>query len=133
MLFGLVVLSFEGIIFEFISETFKINNMNYHDYNSCIDACLQFAAICNHCASMDLQEKDVAMMSRCAQLDMECAAICTAAAQMMSLGSDSAKDICKLCADICKKCGDECEKHDNEHCKECADACKKCEQACRAM
>lgn len=107
--------------------------MNYLDYKNCIDACLQCGGICNHCASMDLQEKDSAMMSRCVQLDMECAAICLATAQLMSLGSDFAKDICKLCADICKKCGDECEKHDHEHCKECAEACRKCEQACRSM
>jgi hypothetical protein len=107
--------------------------MNYHNYKNCIDACLECAALCSHCASEDLKEKDVAMMATCVQLDMECAAICIAAAQLMSLGSNNAKDICKLCAELCKKCGDECAKHDNEHCKECAEACRKCEQACLAM
>ena len=40
------------------------------------------------------------MMAKCIQLDMECAAICYAAAQLMSLGSEKAKDICRICADI---------------------------------
>jgi hypothetical protein len=34
------------------------------------------------------------MMSRCIQLDMECATMCYAAAQLMSLGSEKALDAC---------------------------------------
>ena len=104
--------------------------MNYHDYKNCINACLQCVAISSHCASMDLTEKDLAMMSRCIQLDMECTAICEATAKILSLGSESAKAICKLCADICKQCADECSKHNTEHCKECAEACRKCMVEC---
>ena len=33
---------------------------------------------------------------------MECSAICYASAQLMSLGSDKEKEICRLCADICE-------------------------------
>ncbi|MGI8634942.1 MAG: four-helix bundle copper-binding protein, partial [Segetibacter sp.] len=91
------------------------------------------AAMCNHCASACLQEEDVKMMAKCIQLDMECAAICYAAAQLMSLGSDQAKAFCRLCADICEQCGDECGKHQTEHCKECADACRQCAEECRKM
>jgi hypothetical protein len=107
--------------------------MNYKFYKSCIDACLECAAICNYCASADLKEKDTAMMSRCVQLDMECAAICTVAAQLMSLGSEHAKEVCMICSKICKECAEECEKHDNDHCRECAESCRKCEQACKEM
>src|SRR5436189_2426211 len=99
--------------------------MNYQDYKTCIDACLHCAAICHYCASMDLKENDVAAMSRCAQLDMECAALCTASAQLMSLGSNQAKALCKICAEACDVCAEECEKHANEHCKACAAACRK--------
>lgn len=76
------------------------------------------------------------MMARCIQLDMECAAVCYAAAQLMSLGSERAKEFCRLCADICEACATECDMHANmgmEHCRECADACRKCAEACRAM
>lgn len=73
------------------------------------------------------------MMARCIQLDMECAAICYAAAQLMSLGSNKAKDICHICADICEACGEECGKHETEHCQECAKECKQCAEECRKM
>ncbi len=107
--------------------------MNYHDYQKCIEACLKCAAVCNHCASACLQEDDVKMMARCVQLDMECAVICYAAAQLMSLGSDKAGELCKLCADICDACAIECGKHETKHCQECAAACKACADECRKM
>ena len=61
---------------------------NYPKYESCIKACLRCADACNHCASSCTQEKDIKMMARCIQLDMECATICYASAQLMSLGSE---------------------------------------------
>ena len=107
--------------------------MNYHDYKKCIDACLESAAICNHCASSCLKEKEVKMMARCIQLDMECADICYTAARLMSLGSTRAEEYCRLCADICSECADECSRHDNEHCRECAEACRHCAEECLQM
>ena len=105
----------------------------YHQYRSCIEACLRCAAICNHCASSCTQEEDVAMMARCIQLDMECAALCYAAAQLMSLGSQRATEICGICATACEACAEECGKHKNEHCQECAEICNTCAEECRRM
>jgi len=74
------------------------------------------------------------MMAACIQADMECAAICYASAQLMSLGSTKAKEICRLCADICEACGGECARHTHStHCQECAKACKECADECRKM
>ncbi len=76
----------------FINNFYKLNGKfqlliskyfimkNYHTYKVCIDACLNCAALCNHCANSCLQEENVAMMAKCIQLDMECAAMCYAAA-----------------------------------------------------
>ena len=72
-------------------------------------------------------------MTRCIQMDMECAAICNAAARLMSLGSDMADEVCAICAKICEACGAECAKHDNDHCRECAQACLVCAEECRKM
>ncbi len=80
-----------------------------------------------------MMEEDVKMMAACIRLDMECAAICYAAAQLMSLGSDKAKDICLICADICDKCAAECMHHQTEHCQECARTCKQCAEECRKI
>ena len=106
---------------------------NYHDYQSCIEACLKCAALCNHCASECLTEEEVKMMDKCIQYDMECAAVCYAAAQLMSLGSDKAKDFCFFFAEMCERCYQECIQHDMKHCQECAEACKKCAELCRQI
>lgn len=98
-------------------------------YKSCIEACLQYASICNYCASSCT---DIQMMARCIQLDMECAAI-YAAAQLMSLGNERAKGLCQICAAICEECGNECGQHQTDHCQQCAITCKKCAEECRAM
>jgi hypothetical protein len=76
---------------------------------------------------------EIKMMAKCIQLDMECSTLCYASAQLMSLGSDKAKEVCKICATLCEACAAECSKHENEHCKECAEACKKCAAECRKM
>ncbi len=109
------------------------NELNYHHYKECIDACLACGAVCNHCASSCLKEDKVQMMAQCIQLDMECAAMCYATAQVMSLGGSQALQLATLLADICDACGAECGKHDTKHCKECAAACKKCADICRRM
>ena len=72
-------------------------------------------------------------MARCIQLDMECAAICYAAAQVMSMNGQYAEQLCRLCAEVCQACGDECAKHEAQHCKECAEACRACAKACEEM
>jgi len=91
---------------------------NYQTYKSCIEACLKCASICNYCASSCTQEDDIKMMAKCIQLDMECAALCYTAAQLMSLGSSKSKEICNICADICEACGNECGKHTHsKHCQ----------------
>ncbi len=105
----------------------------YHEYKECIDACLACMAICNHCAAACTEEEDVAMMATCIRLDMECAAICGAAANLMCMGSDAANAICRICADVCSRCAEECAKHKHEHCRECADACGRCADMCRKM
>lgn len=72
-------------------------------------------------------------MRTCIQLDMECAAICYSAAQLMSLGSERADEVCRLCVDICDACAAECGRHDNEHCQECSRACRECAEECLQM
>jgi hypothetical protein len=114
------------------SYKMKMTN-NYPLYESCIKACLRCADACNHCASSCTQEKEIKMMARCIQLDMECATICYASAQLMSLGSDMAKAVCQICADICWQCNEECSKHQTDHCQECARVCKICAEECQKM
>jgi hypothetical protein len=102
-------------------------------YQTCIDACVRCAVACDHCASSCLNEEDVNTMARCIQLDLECATMCRAAVQLMSLRSEHANAICQLCADVCSACAEECGRHNMEHCKECAEACRACVEECASM
>lgn len=104
--------------------------MGYHEWESCIEACLKCAALCNHCAAACTQEQDVNRMAGCIALDMQCSAVCYAAAQLLSLGSPQAKDLCSICAVLCEECGNECYKHESKHCQECAEICKYCAEEC---
>ena len=107
--------------------------MSHQQFQSCINACEACAVACSHCAASCLQEEDVKMMARCIQLDMECAAICRSATELMSLGSEYSHQLCKLCAEICRACGNECSQHDMQHCQDCAEACRRCAEECESM
>lgn len=107
--------------------------MAHQQYSSCIEACMQCAVECNHCAAACLQEQDVKMMARCIALDIDCAEICQLAAGVMSRASESSRTVCAACADICQKCGEECARHKMDHCRRCAEACQRCADECRRM
>ncbi|MEO7463415.1 MAG: four-helix bundle copper-binding protein [Ferruginibacter sp.] len=110
--------------------------MKQQQYQKCIDACIECATDCNHCAVSCLEEKDVQHLTKCIRLDLECAVICRTSAELMSIGSFYSKQVCKICATICNACADECERHaamGMEHCKECADACRACAKETMAI
>ena len=107
--------------------------MQNERFKACIEACYACAAACDNCSTACLQEDDVKMMARCIALDMDCAAICGAAAGFMARDSDRAADLCRLCAEACEACAEECGKHPMDHCQACAEACRRCAEACRKM
>lgn len=102
-------------------------------FKQCIEACQQCIEACDFCSVACLQEENVAEMSRCIRLDMDCAAICHLAVSAMVRGSEFSKAICQLCADMCEACADECLQHQHPHCKQCAQACQSCAEECRKM
>ncbi len=59
--------------------------MSHEKFKSCIDACLECATVCEHCASACLGEIDVRGMVKCIQLDRYCADLCRLAATFMSV------------------------------------------------
>ncbi len=69
--------------------------MSRSPYQECIDACRQCVTICYQCARFScLLEDDVKSMARCVQLDLECAVLCNAAAQVMSLNGELSNKCC---------------------------------------
>lgn len=107
--------------------------MSHHEHRNCIDACIQCAQECEHCADACLGERDVKEMATCIRLDKDCAEICWSAAALMSRGSQFAQEVCRICVEICDVCGAECRKHSVDHCQRCAEACEVCAEECRRM
>jgi hypothetical protein len=90
------------------------------------------ALACDACASACLGEEDVSLMTRCIELDHDCADICTLGARLLMRESESAAQYLVLAEEICQLCADECDKHEHAHCKACAAACLSCAESCRA-
>ena len=67
------------------------NRLQNSKYQSCIDACNACAESCELCAISCLREEDVKTLSRCIQLDRDCASLCWTASQLMSRVSKYAK------------------------------------------
>ncbi len=89
------------------------------------------AAICNYCATACLGEKEVAMLTRCISLDLDCADICKTVAGMMARGSQHASHLLGECREICLACAAECEQHSHmKHCEKCAAICRDCAELC---
>src|SRR4030095_8744871 len=97
-------------------------------YQICIDACLECAAVCDHCASACLKEENVNEMARCIKLGMECAAMCRTTAQFMSLESEHANAISQFVADILNAFSEECGKHSSDHCRIFSEICYHCSE-----
>jgi len=92
--------------------------------------------MCNQCADACLEEPEIAKLRECIRLDMECAALCRSAAELMMIDGKYADALCRLCAEICTACAEECDKHAKmgmEHCRVCAQACRQCAEECLHM
>jgi hypothetical protein len=87
------------------------NRLQNSKYQSCIDTCNACAESCELCATSCLREEDVKMLSRCTQLDRDCATVCWTASQLMSRDSEYVKQICNICGELCDACAEECEIH----------------------
>jgi hypothetical protein len=102
----------------------------------CIDACFACAQVCRACADACLAEEDVRDMRQCIRLDLDCAALCQALAEIAARRTGYNEAVIRLtleaCSQACRDCAMECGKHadHHEHCAMCRDACLACAKAC---
>lgn len=103
---------------------------------SCAEACCDCQRECDscstHCAHLlrDGKQQHVTTLATC----QDCAAVCSAASQIVARGGPFAEAICRVCAEVCAACAQTCEKFpDDQHMKKCAEECRECEKACRDM
>lgn len=108
--------------------------MNYQENEDCIAVCLGCASFCNHtalwCTDVETHRME---MKKCIELTLECAALCAATAQLISMGSERAKDLCRLCAETCDSCAAQCGRFNAETLIACAELCRRCAGTCRAV
>jgi len=101
--------------------------MKYQENEDCIAVCLGCASFCNHtalwCTDVETHRME---MKKCIELSLECAALCTATAHLISMESERAKDLCRLCAEVCEICAEQCSKFNNETLLACAELCGRC-------
>jgi hypothetical protein len=102
----------------------------------CIEECFVCAQSCTACADACLGERDVAELTRCIRLNLDCADVCETTGKILSrqtqVQTELMRAIVQACVEACRDCGEECESHaeHHDHCRVCADACRRCEQAC---
>ncbi len=109
----------------------------------CIEACLDTAQTCRIGADACVEEDAVADLRDCLRAEQDCAAICSATAQVLArLGFPESGDgravlvpLLESCRAAARACRDACRRHDEryEHCALAAEACERCEQACSAL
>jgi hypothetical protein len=103
------------------------------------DAVNDCAQACTGCADDDLSERDIAELTKCIRLNLDCADVCTATVRVISrqteYDANLTRSLLEACATACKSCGDECQRHAemHEHCRVCEEACRRCERACRQL
>ena len=102
-----------------------------------IDALIACSEACTACADACLGEGNVADLTQCIRLNLDCADICIVTGSVGTRRTGSNEEVIarqlEACAFACRACGDECRKHakHHEHCRICADACQACLDACR--
>jgi hypothetical protein len=79
----------------------------------------------------------VEQLRQCIRLNLDCADVCAATAQLANRRTGSNEEVIRkmldACTAACRACAEECERHaaQHEHCRICADACRRCELACQ--
>lgn len=110
------------------------NGADSPDWQTCIRACNECAALCERIAAFCLRGGELPELIRCAVSLRTCADVCHLTARLVAQESEFLQEYCALCAEVCHACRGECLKHSAIDCfRLCAEACLKCDQACQHM
>jgi len=102
----------------------------------CIEECYSCAQTCTSCADACLAEDNVAKLTQCIRLNLDCADVCNITGRIATRRTGSDQEMIRrmlhACAAACRLCADECQKHAgmHAHCRICAETCRSCMQAC---
>jgi hypothetical protein len=101
----------------------------------CAEACARCMHECedgfHHCLLQAQSEK--AEYALAAQMCIDCAEVCGAAAKLVARGSPLLVDICAACAKVCDDCFATCEPLNDPEMKLVMESLRKCAMSCRGM
>ena len=94
----------------------------------CYKSCMETVT---HCLDMGGKHANAEHIN----LLLDCAKICSLAADFSARDSQNQAELHALCADICQQCADDCEKlaDADTQMEECAQVCRECAEMCEAM
>jgi hypothetical protein len=104
-----------------------------------IDACLSCVQSCTSCSDADLAEDNVADMTTCIALCLNCADVCDVTARALSRAAHwdlfVVRRLLQACVRSCTNSADECHRHapHHRHCAICEQVCRACIEACTAL
>ncbi|MEX5303654.1 four-helix bundle copper-binding protein [Kocuria sabuli] len=111
--------------------------------SECLEACIEAAQICLVAADACVEEDTVAELRECLRAEQDCAAVCTATAQVLArLGFPEPTDgravlvpLLEACRAAARAGREACSRRAEayEHCALAAEACQRCEQACAEL
>jgi len=106
-------------------------------FDKCARACSDCQRACDACADYCAKSltKGPAQHFDTLVSCLDCANVCSNAAQIVARRGSMADLICHACADACARCAHQCEHHggNDSIMTHCAQECRKCETACREM
>jgi hypothetical protein len=102
----------------------------------CVEECYSCAQTCTSCADACLGEDNVAALTQCIRLNLDCADVCNITGRIATRQTGSDQEMIRrmldACAAACRLCAEECERHAamHAHCRICAESCRSCMSAC---
>ncbi|MEV0727220.1 four-helix bundle copper-binding protein [Polymorphospora sp. NPDC050346] len=107
--------------------------------NTAVDASVACAQACTACADACLSEEQVAALTVCIRINLDCADLCETTSRVLSRHTGYDRNVTRAmlvaCVAACRSCAEECDRHAamHEHCRVCAEACRHCERACQEL
>ena len=105
------------------------------EMQECIQLCRDCHATCTQTIAHCLKLGGRHAASDHIRLFVDCAQMCTTAADYMLRESPFHNRICRVCSDLCKQCGKDCEQvaGEDQMIKQCIEMCRKCADSCERM
>jgi hypothetical protein len=119
-------------------ETLARRAVMQHDMTQamrdCVDACNACRVQCLVNVAHGAESGGALAAAQHLQVLLDCAALCTAAVDLLARGSTRHRELCRLCADVCRACEASCRgMPESSTPARCAEVFRACAEACESV